>query len=192
MQARTRPRAGNGLGNIHSQRHHRQAHPKSHPHGILQRHSAEAVESIAIVEKRGDAEIARQIADHFDSPGDDVLAADLDRPDLRRARSLRSAKTVQADVLGRREVIVRKASYAVIATGEKTLDHRQVAEPGHGRGTNFVAQQQVPLRVDVEYPHTLDMQLQKPGVGTERAVRALHLDEEAMLKNRLPQIALGY
>src|ERR1700733_6146462 len=51
---------------------------------ILER-IAEMIESVAVVEERGDAEVMGQIADDLNGPGNEVLAAILDRPDLVRA-----------------------------------------------------------------------------------------------------------
>src|SRR6185312_17471951 len=71
-------------------------------------------------------------------------------------------------------------------------DCRKIAEPRGQRGSHFVAQQQVPLRDDVEHALRLYVQLNEVGVGADRAVRSAQLDEQAALEQRFPEVSLGH
>src|SRR5262245_53920642 len=148
MEPGAGPGPRNGLRDIHSQGHDRQAYPETHAHRILQRGATNAVEGIAVVEKGGDAEVPREVADHFDRTRDDILAADFDAAGGYLAGAIRVARVGAVrrfctHLLCRRQGVVSKSAHTVIPAGEESLDDRQLTETrGDGR-TDLIAQQQV-------------------------------------------------
>src|ERR1700677_3776572 len=83
MQAWARIRR-QGLRYVDAQCYDGKADAETDASSILER-IAEMIESVAVVEKRGDAEVMGQIADDFHGAGNQGLAAIADRPDLVRA-----------------------------------------------------------------------------------------------------------
>src|ERR1700693_4469032 len=69
---------------VHAQCYDGKAHAETDAGRIFDR-IAEMIESVAVVEERGDAEVMGQVADDLHSAGNEVLAAISDRSDLDRS-----------------------------------------------------------------------------------------------------------
>src|ERR1700742_4340404 len=122
MEART---AGPGqrLGHVDAQCYDGEPEPETDTGRIFER-IAEVIESVAVVEEGGHAEVMREIPDDLEGPGDEVLAAVPDGPDLLHAfaRPGDEDGTVlvpRAHRIDRAELIVGEAPDAVIAAGEE-------------------------------------------------------------------------
>src|SRR4051812_20394829 len=116
MQART-ARSRQRLRHIDAQCYDGKTEPETDAGRIFER-VAEVIESVAVVEERGDPEVTRQIADDFHGARDEILAAILDRSHVLYAgdtgrhddgpRGRRPANRIH-----RRELIVCKAAHTV-------------------------------------------------------------------------------
>ena len=108
---------------VDTQCYDRKPEPKTDAGRIFER-IAEVIESVAVVEERGDAEVVGQVADDFHGTGNEVFTAVLYRSDLVRAlagawagaRALGSL----ADRLDRRKLVESETPHAVIAASEET------------------------------------------------------------------------
>src|SRR5688572_26482225 len=131
---------------------------------VLELRVGEVVERVADVVKRGDAEVARQVARHLDRAGRQVLAADA-----------------VAVLVARRKLVELEAAHAAVAAGEEALRGGQVenlvvaARVDAGRA-ELGAQAKMPALREIEDALALEAQLHERGVGTERGRRAAQLE----------------
>src|ERR1700730_594402 len=103
------------------------AHAETYAGRIFER-ITEVIESVAVVEERGDAEVMGQVADDLHSAGNEVLAAIPDRSDLLVGAAFAGAgagdheevsPAVPAGSVARRQLVEGETAHTVIAAGKK-------------------------------------------------------------------------
>ena len=132
---------------------------------------AEAIERIADVDERGDAEVARQVADQFG-----------------RARHEMPPAHLGAAGVGRRQVVIAEAPDAAVAAGEEALGAGQVGGIGNQGGAHLAANQCVPARTEVEHALGLEPQLQVALRCADLRGRAAQLGVQRTRKQCLAEI----
>src|SRR5687768_14602703 len=108
MNPRRASRLGQRLPNVNAKARDRDAVAEAQARGVFEVRFAELVESIAEVGERGDAKVARQIADDFNRAGGKVASA------------VRLAFFIEW------QLVQREAADAAFATGKETLRGRQI------------------------------------------------------------------